>query len=90
MHDCCVMCRDAEENTLDQCAIDSIAQVPVDQLMKESGKLAFLMLLVDELKAEGHRTLIFSQSVRMLNIIDRVVRDKVQCVLLCCCFNSCI
>ena len=67
-----------DEKSLDQCAVDAIADVPIEQLLKESGKLCFLVLLLDQLKQEGHRTLIFSQSVRMLNIIDRVARSRVR------------
>lgn len=50
---------------------------PVDQLVQESGKLVFLVQLLQRLKSEGHRTLVFSQSRKMLDIIQKVLNDKV-------------
>ncbi|XP_028400404.1 DNA excision repair protein ERCC-6-like [Dendronephthya gigantea] len=49
---------------------------PVDQLVEESGKLVFLLQLLVNLKREGHRTLVFSQSRKMLDIIQKVLKDK--------------
>ena len=40
-----------------------------------SGKLIFLRNLLKELKKNGHRVLIFSQSIKMLDIIQRVVSE---------------
>ena len=50
---------------------------PVEQLVQESGKLVFLVQLLQQLKTEGHRTLVFSQSRKMLDIIQKVLKDKV-------------
>lgn len=50
---------------------------PVEQLVQESGKLVFLVQLLQRLKSEGHRTLVFSQSRKMLDIIQKVLNDKV-------------
>ena len=45
--------------------------------MQESGKLVFLVQLLQQLNSEGHRTLVFSQSRKMLDIIQKVLKDKV-------------
>ena len=50
---------------------------PVEQLIQESGKMVFLVELLRQLKQEGHRTLVFSQSRKMLDIIHKVLADKV-------------
>ena len=54
---------------------------PTDKiLIQESGKLVFLLALLDNLKSEGHRCLIFSQSRKMLDIIDRILTHRVGSV----------
>ncbi|KAL6463046.1 hypothetical protein MHYP_G00274370 [Metynnis hypsauchen] len=45
-------------------------------LLEESGKLRFLMSLLECLREENHRTLVFSQSRKMLDIIERVLRNR--------------
>ncbi|XP_077164333.1 DNA excision repair protein ERCC-6-like [Paroedura picta] len=45
-------------------------------LIKESGKLRFLIALLDRLKEEGHQTLVFSQSRKMLDIIERILTHR--------------
>ena len=45
----------------------------VSQLVGSSGKLQFLQGLMDDLVVHGHRCLIFSQSRKMLDIIERVL-----------------
>ncbi|XP_055520965.1 DNA excision repair protein ERCC-6-like [Leucoraja erinacea] len=50
-----------------------VGRVPVEQLVSESGKLLFLLGLLEKLREEGHCTLVFSQSRRMLDIIQRVL-----------------
>ena len=42
---------------------------------QESGKLALLEALLGRLHAGGHRVLLFSQSVRMLDVLEALVRD---------------
>jgi SNF2 family DNA or RNA helicase len=49
--------------------------VGVETTIAESAKLGVLVNLVDRLSFEGHRTLVFSQSTRMLDIIQRVLVD---------------
>eukprot|EP00276_Gloeochaete_wittrockiana_P011319 CAMPEP_0184645804 /NCGR_PEP_ID=MMETSP0308-20130426/2400_1 /TAXON_ID=38269 /ORGANISM="Gloeochaete witrockiana, Strain SAG 46.84" /LENGTH=1061 /DNA_ID=CAMNT_0027075225 /DNA_START=95 /DNA_END=3280 /DNA_ORIENTATION=+ len=46
------------------------------ELMEQSGKLSFLGALVDNLVDTGHRLLIFSQSRRMLDVIELIIRSK--------------
>ena len=47
---------------------------PPSELVAQSGKLCVLLSLLDRFKSEGHRSLVFSQSVRMLNMVERWVR----------------
>ena len=52
---------------------------PSDKVLtQESGKMIFLVALLDRLKAEGHRCLVFSQSRKMLDIIQRVITHMVR------------
>jgi SNF2 family DNA or RNA helicase len=48
----------------------------VDQLMRLSGKLIFAFSLLAQLRSQGHRTLIFSQSTRMLDFIQKILAEK--------------
>ena len=41
-----------------------------------SGKLQVLMSLLQSLKNDGHRTLVFSQSTKMLDIIEAMMTDE--------------
>ena len=63
-----------------QSAVERISMLPVDQLIAESGKMKFLVELLDNLKAEGHRTLVFSISRRILDIAERVMTERV-CII---------
>ncbi|XP_052449872.1 DNA excision repair protein ERCC-6-like [Carassius gibelio] len=47
-----------------------------ETLVAESGKLQFLVSLMECLREEGHRTLIFSQSRKMLDIIAHVLLKR--------------
>ena len=47
-------------------------------LLRESAKLEVLVALMGRLQRSGHRTLIFSQSTRMLDIIERVLCKTVS------------
>ncbi|XP_040855736.1 DNA excision repair protein ERCC-6-like [Ochotona curzoniae] len=53
-----------------------IDQIPDDALMEESGKMIFLMDLLTRLRDEGHQTLVFSQSRQILNIIERLLKNR--------------
>jgi len=50
----------------------------LERIVDQSGKLAFLIKLLANLKKEGHRPLIFSQSTKMLDIIEAVLSRKVK------------
>uniref|UniRef100_A0A224Z1H0 DNA repair and recombination protein RAD54-like n=1 Tax=Rhipicephalus zambeziensis TaxID=60191 RepID=A0A224Z1H0_9ACAR len=45
-------------------------------LLEESGKMTFVLELLTILKAEGHRTLLFSQSRKILDIISRILTNR--------------
>ena len=49
-----------------------------DNLVRGSSKLLVLHDLLIHLKQSGHRALIFSQSTKMLDIIQRAIQDKIQ------------
>ncbi|KAM6970650.1 DNA excision repair protein ERCC-6-like [Aplochiton taeniatus] len=57
-------------------AANRIDNISDETLITESGKLLFLVALLERLKQEGHRTLVFSQSRKMLDIIERVLVNK--------------
>ncbi|XP_033616464.1 DNA excision repair protein ERCC-6-like [Fukomys damarensis] len=63
-------------NEEDSSDVDAIAHVTDDTLMKESGKMIFLIDLLKRLRDEGHQTLVFSQSRQILNIIERLLRNE--------------
>ena len=67
-----------DDNAQNQCAVDRIQHIPDRQLTGESGKMVFLVELLDNLKADGHRCLVFSQSRKVLDIIQKVVRQRVS------------
>ncbi|XP_062039952.1 DNA excision repair protein ERCC-6-like [Lepus europaeus] len=60
----------------DSSGVDPIDQIPDDTLMEESGKMIFLMDLLKRLRDEGHQTLVFSQSRQILNIIERLLKNR--------------
>lgn len=47
-----------------------------DNLITTSGKFAYLDKKLIELKTEGHRVLIFSQYVIMLNVMEEYLKLK--------------
>ncbi|TRY81563.1 hypothetical protein DNTS_012083 [Danionella cerebrum] len=57
-------------------AVSQIQYISDETLIQESGKLLFLISLLECLREEGHRTLVFSQSRKMLDIIERVLRNR--------------
>ncbi|KAK9521977.1 hypothetical protein VZT92_018478 [Zoarces viviparus] len=54
----------------------SIANVPDDTLISESGKLVFLFALLERLREEGHRTLVFAHYRKVLDIIERILGNR--------------
>ncbi|XP_037368155.1 DNA excision repair protein ERCC-6-like [Talpa occidentalis] len=65
-----------DENEEDCSDGDHMDQLTDDTLMKESGKMLFLMDLLKRLRDEGHQTLVFSQSRQILNIIERLLKNR--------------
>lgn len=65
-----------EWQQLDGAKLDELLQqLPQQRAAEVSCKSAFVLALLERLTAEGHRTLIFSQSKVMLNILEvRVTR----------------
>jgi SNF2 family DNA or RNA helicase len=55
-----------------------VSHIPDSHLIRESGKMTFLVKLLDNLKEEGHRCLVFSSSRRMLDIVEKVMRGRVS------------
>ncbi|XP_065499229.1 DNA excision repair protein ERCC-6-like [Caloenas nicobarica] len=64
----------SEAGTL-SCA-NKIDHLSDETLIQESGKMLFLIGLLERLREEGHRTLVFSQSRKMLDIIEHVLSCK--------------
>ena len=62
-------------------AVTRIQHIADDILIKESGKLVFLIELLDRLRVEGHRCLVFSQSRKMLDIMQKVIGNRVSTLL---------
>ncbi|XP_072532741.1 DNA excision repair protein ERCC-6-like [Salminus brasiliensis] len=66
----------SNEDNENESAAGSIDHVLDETLLEESGKLRFLVSLLEQLKEDQHRTLVFSQSRKMLDIIERVLRNR--------------
>ena len=66
-----------DEITSKECAASRIKHLDDELLVAESGKMVFLVQLLDNLRSEGHRALVFSQSRRMLDIIQKVMTARV-------------
>ena len=47
-----------------------------EAMLKASGKLVLLDKLLPKLKAEGHRVLLFSQFVMMLDLLAEFLRER--------------
>ncbi|XP_063968132.1 DNA excision repair protein ERCC-6-like [Lytechinus pictus] len=57
-------------------AANDITGVSEEVLIQESGKLVFLFKLLENLREEGHRCLVFSRSLKMLNMIEKILRTR--------------
>lgn len=55
---------------------NSIANVSDETLISESGKLVFLLSLLERLREEGHRTLIFAHYRKVLDILERILGNR--------------
>ena len=78
----------ADVNTMKDCAANRVKAIDDEILIKESGKLRFLVQLMARLKQEGHRTLIFSLSRKMLDIIQKVSGIQAVVILGIVCVES--
>ncbi|XP_051924855.1 DNA excision repair protein ERCC-6-like [Hippocampus zosterae] len=65
-----------QSNDDDEMGSQSIAHVPDDTLIAESGKLAFLIALLKRLRHEGHRTLVFAHYRMVLDILQRILKNQ--------------
>ncbi|XP_068166778.1 DNA excision repair protein ERCC-6-like [Antennarius striatus] len=65
-----------QSDDLEADAGHSIANVPDESLISESGKLVFLFALLERLRQEGHRTLIFAHYRKVLDIIERILGNR--------------
>lgn len=64
----------SEEAEMD--SAHSIANIPDNTLISESGKLVFLFALLERLREEGHRTLVFAHYRKVLDIIERILGNR--------------
>ncbi|XP_065545782.1 DNA excision repair protein ERCC-6-like isoform X1 [Lathamus discolor] len=55
---------------------NKIDHLSEETLIQESGKMLFLVGLLERLREEGHQTLVFSQSRKMLDIIEHVLSHR--------------
>lgn len=55
---------------------NGITHIPDDTLISESGKLVFLFTLLERLREEGHRTLVFAHYRKVLDIIERILGNR--------------
>ena len=66
----------AGDTEADDAAAQGIANVPDHTLISESGKLVFLFALLERLREEGHRTLVFSHYRKVLDILERILGNR--------------
>ncbi|GFO09812.1 DNA excision repair protein ercc-6-like [Plakobranchus ocellatus] len=67
---------DLEHPEAYESAVLQINNIPDEVLVAEAGKMQILVQLLDTFKAEGRKTLVFSQSRRMLDIIQKVITNR--------------
>ncbi|XP_043968172.1 DNA excision repair protein ERCC-6-like isoform X2 [Gambusia affinis] len=60
----------------DETDVKSIANVSDETLISESGKLVFLLALLERLREEGHRTLVFAHYRTVLDILQRILGNR--------------
>lgn len=61
---------------------EAVDAPPVEKLIQDSGKMVFLAHLMQKLKDGKHRTIIFSQSRKMLDIIQKTLLSTVRSTFL--------
>ncbi|XP_035021117.1 DNA excision repair protein ERCC-6-like [Hippoglossus stenolepis] len=65
-----------QQNNDTDTAAHGIANVPDDTLISESGKMVFLFALLEQLRQEGHRTLVFAHYRKVLDIMERILGNR--------------
>jgi len=68
-----LVCRNAHGEENRELLTNHLQEVDPNDLVRESAKLRVLVSLIRRLQKSGHRTLIFSQSTMMLDIIQTVL-----------------
>ncbi|XP_066919121.1 DNA excision repair protein ERCC-6-like [Clytia hemisphaerica] len=71
--DCGLPDDQSDETSSSSMEEEAVDGPPVEKLIQDSGKMVFLAQLMKNLKAEKHRTIIFSQSRKMLDIIQKTL-----------------
>nr|XP_061835980.1 DNA excision repair protein ERCC-6-like [Nerophis lumbriciformis] len=66
----------AKKQQSDDTEMGSIVNVADKTLISESGKLVFLFALLEHLREEGHRTLVFAHYRMVLDIIERILKNR--------------
>ena len=79
--------RGVEERIISDLPIEDRENISILQskMIESSGKLSLLDKLLPRLFSQGHKVLIFSQMVRVLNIIEDFLRFKGKWVCVCAC-----
>lgn len=65
-----------DEDAETDAATHGIANVSDETLISESGKLVFLFALLERLREEGHRTLVFAHYRKVLDILERILGSR--------------
>eukprot|EP01117_Protostelium_nocturnum_P010209 TRINITY_DN3656_c0_g1_i2.p1 TRINITY_DN3656_c0_g1~~TRINITY_DN3656_c0_g1_i2.p1 ORF type:complete len:768 (+),score=279.00 TRINITY_DN3656_c0_g1_i2:208-2511(+) len=68
------MCQDLDLGNFTALDKNILRPTGIDSVISVSGKLIFLAKLLPQMKLEGHRVLLFSQSVKMLTIFETVLK----------------
>ena len=84
--------RGVEERIISDLPIEDRENITILQskMIESSGKLSLLDKLLPRLFSQGHKVLIFSQMVRVLNIIEDFLRFKGKCVYVRVCVCVCV
>ena len=60
-----------------------------ENILEESCKLRFTLALLKELTSKGHRTLLFSTSLKILDFVQSLLQDEVAKYVYSRCKNNC-
>jgi SNF2 family DNA or RNA helicase len=73
---CAVVCSGAEDQILDERHARGNHESMLAALIASAGKMVLLDKLLPRLKRDGHKVLIFSQMIRVLDIIEDYLIQK--------------